>query len=64
MKLDSAEREVERLDLTERGVPRDEPAFEWLAVARLGVFVGVSYCWFDEARVVRERSGVALSVSS
>lgn len=64
MKLGSADLGVDRLDFTDRVVPREEPVCECLAVARVGVLVGVSYCWAEAARVLLERSGVVLSVSS
>jgi hypothetical protein len=63
MKLGSADAGVDRLEFVGRGVLLEEPVFECRAVALFGVLVGVSYCWF-EARVLLERSGVALSVSS
>jgi len=64
MKLGSDDPGVERLDFVDRGVPFEVPVCECLAVARFGDLVGVSYRWVEEARVLLERSGVALSVSS
>jgi hypothetical protein len=64
MKIGSADPGVERADSKERGVLLEDDVCECLAVALFGVLVGVSYRCCDEARVLLERSGVALSAYS
>jgi hypothetical protein len=64
MKLGSTDPGVERVDFVGRGVLLEDADCECLAVARFGVLVGVSCRWVETARVLLERSGVALSVCS
>jgi hypothetical protein len=64
MKLGSADPGVERAEFVDRGLLLDEAFCECLAVALLGVLVGVSWRWGNEVRALLDSSGVALSVFS